>query len=168
MRYHNITNIDMLNGLGLRVVLWLSHCDHKCPHCQNPETWDANSGILFDEEAKQELFDDLSKNYIAGLTLSGGDPLSSINRYEIIPLLMEIKDTFPDKDVVCYTGYLWEDVKDLEAIKYIDILVDGEFKIDLSNPSPMWVGSTNQRIIDVKKSLKENKVILAEEYYSYK
>ena len=159
MNYHNITTEDMLNGSGLRTVLWLSHCEHKCKNCQNPQTWDKDSGIPFDEGAKKELFEKLSKNYISGITLSGGDPLSTINRFEIIPLLKEIKQKFPNKNIWCYTGYLWEDVKNLEAIQYIDVLVDGEFKEELSIPSPDWCGSSNQTVIDVRKSLKQDKVI---------
>lgn len=160
MRYHNITTQDMKNGTGLRTVLWLSHCEHNCEFCQNPQTWDAESGILFDEKAKKELFDNLSKDYISGLTLSGGDPLSSINRFAIIDLLKEIKEKFFSKNIWCYTGYEWSQIKDLEAIKYIDVLIDGKFEKSLSIPSPNWCGSSNQRIIDVQESIKQNKVIL--------
>ena len=159
MRYHNITTQDMLNGEGLRVVLWLSHCEHKCNFCQNPQTCDKDGGVNFDNEAKKELFDNLSQDYISGITLSGGDPLSTINRVEIIPLLKEIKEKFPSKNIWCYTGYTWDEIKNLEAIKYIDILVDGEFKKELSIPSPKWCGSSNQRIISVQASLKQNKII---------
>ncbi|MBR1442789.1 MAG: 4Fe-4S cluster-binding domain-containing protein, partial [Firmicutes bacterium] len=90
MRFHNITHDDMLNGAGLRVVLWVSGCSHRCPGCQNPLTWDPNDGVIFDEESKAELFGELSKEYIAGITLSGGDPLYDGNREEITGLCREI------------------------------------------------------------------------------
>lgn len=164
MNYHNITTDDMLNGMGLRTVLWLSHCEHKCKNCQNPQTWDKDSGILFDEKAKEELIEKLRPDYISGLTLSGGDPLSTLNRLEILPLVKEIKELFPNKSIVCYTGYNWDEIKDLEVVKYMDVLVDGKFIEELSIPSPKWAGSINQKIIDVQNSLKEGKIILMESW----
>lgn len=160
MRYHNITKVDMLNGIGLRVVYWCSHCEHACPFCHNPETWSVNSGIPFDENAKQEIFEELSKEEIKGLTCSGGDPLSTINRNEIAELLKEVKAKFPNKDIWLYTGYTWNEIKDTEAIKYIDVLVDGKFIKELSIPSPKWCGSNNQRIINVQQSLQKGDVVL--------
>lgn len=153
----------MKNGMGLRTVLWLSHCEHKCEGCHNPQTWSENSGIEFDLKAKEELLDKLKKDYISGLTLSGGDPLSCINRIEIVELLKEIKTTFPNKNIWCYTGYKWSEVKNIEAIKYIDVLVDGKFQENLSVPSPKWCGSSNQQILNVTESLKQNKEILYSE-----
>ena len=98
MRYHNITKDDMLNGDGLRVVLWVAGCSHCCKECQNPITWDPNGGLLFDEEAKAELFEALDKPYISGITFSGGDPLHSANRLDVRNLMEEIKETiFPTK-----------------------------------------------------------------------
>lgn len=160
MNYHNITKSDMLNGDGLRVVLWVSHCEHECKKCQNPQTWDKNSGIKFDNVAIEEIFEELDKDYISGLTLSGGDPLSTINREEILNLIKEVKHKYPNKTIWCYTGYLYEEIKELDHMKFIDVLVDGRFVERLSKPSPMWCGSSNQRIINVKQSLKENKVVL--------
>ena len=127
MRYHNITKDDMLNGDGLRVVLWTAGCPHKCPGCHNPVTWDENGGLEFDEKAKNEIFSILEKSYISGLTLSGGDPLLPANRKELTELVKEIKYKFPNKTIWLYTGYLWKEIKDLELINYIDILVDGRF-----------------------------------------
>jgi anaerobic ribonucleoside-triphosphate reductase activating protein len=160
MRYHNITKVDMLNGMGLRVVSWFSHCEHACRFCHNPETWDKNSGIPFDDEAKQEIFDELNKEEIKGLTCSGGDPLSTLNRNEVAQLLKEVKEKFPQKDVWVYTGYYWNEIKDIEALNYIDVLVDGKFEKELSIPSPQWCGSNNQSIINVQESLKQDKIIL--------
>lgn len=160
MRYHNITKCDLKNGMGIRVVLWVSGCEHYCKGCQNPQTWSKDSGIPFDLEAKEEIFNELKKDYVTGLTLSGGDPLAIGNREEVTELLKEVTQLFPNKNIWVYSGYIWEEVRNLEAIKYTDILVDGKFVQELSSPSPKWCGSTNQRIIDVKESLKENKVIL--------
>lgn len=150
MRYHNITKQDMLNGEGLRVTLWVSHCEHNCPECQNPQTHDENSGIPFDKEAKEELFEELSKDYTTGITFSGGDPLSRLNRYEVLGLIAEIKEKFPTKDIWVYTGYLKSDVENLTGFENIDVLVDGKFIKSLSVPSPKWVGSSNQIIHRLK------------------
>ena len=94
MRYHNITKDDMLNGDGLRVVLWVAGCEHHCPKCQNPVTWDINGGLEFDEAAKKEIFDELEKNYVSGITFSGGDPLHTQNRKDVGALIEEIKEKF--------------------------------------------------------------------------
>lgn len=150
MRYHNITKSDMLNGEGLRVVLWLSHCEHFCEGCHNPQTWSQDSGILFDQEAKEELFEELSKDYIKGITFSGGDPLSTLNRYEVMELIKEIKLKFPTKDIWVYTGYLKSEVDILDGFENIDVLVDGKFIKELSIPSPQWCGSSNQIIWRLK------------------
>lgn len=160
MKYHNVTKCDMKNGEGLRVVLWVSHCEHKCRGCHNPQTWDKESGIDFDNWAKEEIFNELDKDYIQGLTLSGGDPLSTLNREEIKRLIKEIKHKYKNKDIWCYTGYLWEDVETLDVLKYIDVLIDGKYVSELNTPSSKWRGSSNQRIINVQESLKQNKIIL--------
>ena len=161
MRYHNITKADMLNGDGLRVVLWLAGCSHHCQACQNPITWDANDGLIFDEEAKREVFSELGKSWCSGLTLSGGDPLYVGNRKDVSLLVSEIKSKFPDKNIWCYTGYTWEElmkqVKDDENLKIIlnnvDVLLDGRFVLSLALEKLHYVGSSNQRIIDVRSSL---------------
>ena len=161
MRYHNITKADMLNGDGFRVVLWLAGCSHHCQACQNPITWDANDGLIFDEEAKREVFSELGKSWCSGLTLSGGDPLYVGNRKDVSLLVSEIKSKFPDKNIWCYTGYTWEElmkqVKDDENLKIIlnnvDVLLDGRFVLSLALEKLHYVGSSNQRIIDVRSSL---------------
>ena len=155
MRYHNITKDDMLNGDGLRVVLWVAGCTHCCKECHNPITWDPNGGILFDDKAKQEIFDQLDKPYINGITFSGGDPLHSANRLDVRELMDEIKQKYPNKTIWLYTGDSWEDVLHYPMMKYVDILVDGEFKIDLMNTKLRWKGSSNQRVIDVQASLRQ-------------
>lgn len=153
MRYHNITKDDMLNGDGLRVVLWVAGCTHCCKECQNPVTWDPDGGLPFDEAAKQEIFDQLEKSYISGITFSGGDPLHSANRLGVRNLIEEIRGKYPGKTVWLYTGDRWEDVLHYPVMKYVDVLVDGEFMNDLKDTKLLWKGSKNQRVIDVQKSL---------------
>lgn len=160
MNYHNITTDDMLNGDGLRVVLWVSGCTHHCPGCHNPQTWDGKSGILFDDQAKAEIFEELRKDYIDGITFSGGDPLFPDNRYEVFRLIDEIRTLFPNKTVWLYTGYKFEVVKSLLRLWPVDVLVDGMYVEDKRDVTLHWKGSGNQRVIDVKRSLEQNKIVL--------
>ncbi|MBP3457691.1 MAG: anaerobic ribonucleoside-triphosphate reductase activating protein [Lachnospiraceae bacterium] len=153
MRYHNITKDDMLNGDGLRVVLWVAGCSHCCKDCHNPITWDPNGGVLFDEEAKAELFEQLDKSYISGITFSGGDPLHAANRLDVRNLMEEIKTRYPNKTIWLYTGDVWENILHYPLMKFVDVLVDGEFVADLKDPKLLWKGSSNQRVIDVQKTL---------------
>ena len=150
MRYHNITKDDMLNGDGLRTVLWVAGCSHGCKNCQNPITWDICGGIPFDEAAKEEIFAELRNDYVSGITFSGGDPLHMQNRGEVGELIQEIHEKFPDKTIWVYTGYTWEEVMDLPYLKMVDVLVDGEFVEELKDVTLHWKGSSNQRVIDVK------------------
>lgn len=160
MRYHNITKDDMLNGDGLRVVLWVAGCSHGCKECQNPITWDVCGGIPFDESAKQEIFSELSKPYVSGITFSGGDPLHIQNRGEIGQLIEEIHREFPQKTMWLYTGYRWEEIENLPYIKELDVLVDGRFEIEKKDQKLRWKGSSNQRVIDVKKTIETGNIIL--------
>ena len=154
----------MLNGEGLRTVLWVAGCSHNCPQCHNPVTWDINGGLAFDEAAKEELFEELKKDYISGVTFSGGDPLHEKNRKEIEKLAEDIREKFPDKTIWLYTGYEWEEICGLPFLPNIDVIVDGEFKIEEKDNSLHWKGSANQRVINVKESLKTGKVQLYREY----
>ena len=160
MRYHNITKDDMLNGDGLRVVLWVAGCDHCCKDCQNPITWDPNGGLEFDQAAKDELFESLSKDYISGITFSGGDPLFYGNREEVTSLAAEIRQKFPDKTIWMYTGFVYETIADLPVLEDVDVLVDGEFIVEQKDTQLYWRGSKNQRVIDVTASKKQGKGIL--------
>lgn len=160
MRYHNITKDDMLNGDGLRVVLWVSGCSHGCRGCHNPVTWDPNGGLEFDEEAKEEVFAELEKDYISGITFSGGDPLYYANRPEVLKLAQEIREKFPQKTIWLYTGFTWETIKELEIMEYLDVLVDGEFIQEQKDTMLHWRGSANQRVIDVPATRKSGQVIL--------
>lgn len=160
MRYHNITKDDMLNGDGLRVVLWVAGCNHCCKECHNPITWDPNGGLEFDAAAKKEIFDELGKSYVSGITFSGGDPLHLNNSYDVTELAKEIKEQFPEKTIWLYTGATWEDICNMELIDYLDVLVDGEFECDKKDANLHWKGSSNQRVIDVKETRKTGNLVL--------
>lgn len=153
MRYHNITKADMLNGDGLRVVLWLSGCSHCCKGCQNPLTWDPEGGLPFDEAAKQEIFEQLDLSYISGITFSGGDPLHTANLADVRELVEEIREHYPDKTIWIYTGNSWEEIYELPLIAMTDVVVDGEYVEALRDVKLQWKGSSNQRVIDVQKTL---------------
>jgi anaerobic ribonucleoside-triphosphate reductase activating protein len=150
----------MLNGDGLRTVLWVAGCNHKCQGCQNPITWDVKGGLPFDEDVKAELFEKLSKPWISGVTFSGGDPLHPQNRETIGKLIYEIKERFPSKTIWLYTGYLFDEVKELEYLPQVDVLVDGKFMKRFFDSQLHWCGSSNQRVIDVKKSFEVGKIVL--------
>lgn len=197
MNYLQITHEDVCNGEGLRVVLWLSGCSHHCYNCQNPQTWNPDNGIPFDESAKQEIFNELSKDYISGITFSGGDPLYEYNLDEVLKLVKQIRNSYPNKTIWLYTGYhvfinypeshrqhkvilstrpnastniiyddelffkkKEEDRKRSEIIFNVDVLVDGEYIDEQKDLSLKWRGSKNQRVIDVKQSLAQNKMVL--------
>ena len=190
MNYHNITYPDQNNGDGLRVVLWLSGCSHHCKGCQNPQTWDTNSGVPFDESAKEEIFKELNKDYISGITLSGGDPLNEANLDGVLGLVNQIRLLFPQKTIWLYTGYrvrgiqeglfvltpnvitdkisdhkeiinrVNEDVKRSDIIKQCDVLIDGRYIEKKRDITLKWRGSSNQRVINVQKSLQKNEIVL--------
>lgn len=160
MRYHNITKDDMLNGDGLRVVLWVAGCNHNCKECHNPITWDIRGGLPFDQAAKEELFEELKKPYISGITLSGGDPLHPDNRADIGKLIDEICDRFPHKTIWLYTGYDWEQICQLPYIKKVDVVVDGEFQVEHKDTRLHWKGSANQRVIEVQPTLMTGQMVL--------
>ena len=155
MRYHNITKDDMLNGDGLRVVLWVAGCSHCCKDCQNPITWDPDGGLLFDEAAKQEIFEQLDQSYISGITFSGGDPLHSANRLDVRNFMAEIKEKYPDKTIWLYTGYEWKDIWHYPMMKYVDVVVDGEYVATCRDLKLLWKGSSNQKVINVQETLKK-------------
>ena len=164
MKYHNITHDDMLNGDGLRVVLWVAGCEHHCKGCQNPITWNPNKGITFDDKAKEEIFEELGKTHVSGITFSGGDPLHPRNRSHVFLLIKQIKEKFPTKTIWVYTGYTWEQIQGNKylpsVIKFVDVLVDGKFEKEKADFNYHWAGSTNQRVIDVQESIKKGQVVL--------
>ena len=180
MNYHTITYPDQNNGDGLRLVLWLSGCSHHCYNCQNPQTWNPDSGIPFDESAKQEIFNELSKDYISGITFSGGDPLYEYNLDEVLKLVKQIRISFPEKSIWLYTGYNFDLLNSKyneykytpfaanadewltrwEIISNVNVLVDGEYIDEQKDLTLKWRGSKNQRVIDVNQSLAQNKMVL--------
>lgn len=162
MNYMKIEKVSIGNGLGCRYVLWCSGCSIRCEGCFNPETWDFNAGKPFDEKAKQFLFEQLSKPYIKGLTISGGHALEPENFETIMHLVKEVKTKFPTKDIWLYTGYLYEELyyRDISRILlYIDVLVDGPYIEEQRDISLAFRGSKNQRLINVPETLKQGKII---------
>lgn len=174
MNYHNITYPDMNNGDGLRVVLWLSGCHHHCPKCQNQQTWNPQNGIIFDENAEKEIFEQLQNDYISGITLTGGDPMARENVEEVYYLIRKIRQKYLFKNIWLYTGYTLEEIFSqpftdnldsehkfrIDIVKNCDILVDGRYIDALRDPKLHYRGSSNQRLIDMQKTLKEGQVVL--------
>lgn len=156
MNYITIKKTDIANGPGVRVTLFVSGCSHHCPGCHNPNTWNSNEGILFDDKAKKEILDQLNKDYISGITFSGGDPLYVANRVEILELINIINIKYPNKTIWLYTGYTLEELllKNNTIINHIlqkiDVLVDGEFIEELKDIKYKWAGSTNQKIYKLR------------------
>ena len=161
MNYIKITKNDIANGPGVRCVLWVAGCKLHCNGCHNPQTWSFNAGKPFDEVTKSELFETLNKPYIQGVTFSGGNPLD--NPYEIFLLAKEIKERFPNKDIWLYSGYTYEQICQVREIFkvlfYIDVLVDGPYIEEQRDITIAFRGSRNQRLIDVKETLKQGKII---------
>ena len=174
MNYMDIKKCDIANGIGIRTSLFVSGCTHHCEGCFNPETWDFNAGKPFTEKEADKIIELCKGDHIAGLTLLGGEPLEFVNQQGLLPLVKRFKETYPDKTIWCYTGYdfekdvlnkmfyQWDDFTP-ELISYIDIIVDGEFMEDKKVLDLRFRGSTNQRIIDVQKTLEEKKLVLWDE-----
>nr|DAF81593.1 MAG TPA: 4Fe-4S single cluster domain protein [Caudoviricetes sp.] len=165
MNYFGITKCDIANGLGVRVVLWVSGCTMHCPGCHNPETWEFTGGKIFDDTAKQELFEALSKPWVKGITISGGHPLEPENRGAVYDLLQKIKKEFPDKDIWLYTGYNLDsdDFQDPnivinQILTMCDVVVDGPFILEQRDLTLPFRGSRNQRLIDVHQTLEKNQI----------
>lgn len=161
MYYGNIKECDIADGPGVRVSLFVSGCRHHCKGCFNPETWDFGYGELFTEETQEEILRFLAPGYIQGFTLLGGEPFEPENQRELVGLLRRIKEMYPGKDIWCYSGYLYDtelaeggrvhtEVTD-EMLSYIDVLVDGEFVEELKDVTLVFRGSSNQRIIELRK-----------------
>lgn len=162
MRYANIKYHDIANGLGVRTSLFVSGCTHRCKGCFNEVAWDFGYGEVFTEETIEKLLASCSPSYVAGLSLLGGEPMEPSNQRALLPLLRRFKEQYPDKDIWCYTGYVYE--RDLldpagrahfevteELLSYIDILVDGEFDQALYDISLKFRGSSNQRVLQIQK-----------------
>ena len=167
MNYIKVTKNDIANGIGVGCVLWVSGCNIHCKNCHNQSTWDFNAGQPFTEETMQEILLTLTKPYISRFTLSGGHPLDPQNAHEVLKIVKRVKMVFPNKDIWIYSGYEWnyiiQDETLREILKYTDVLVDGAYVDELRDISLPFRGSSNQRIICVKQSLEQNKVILWQE-----
>lgn len=174
MNYCELKLNDVANGPGVRVSLFVSGCTHHCKGCFNEISWDFNAGEPFTHDTINRILDALEPAYVTGLTLLGGEPFEHINQQGLLPLLKKVKETYPDKDIWCFTGYLFD--KDIlndmfekytetkEMIDLIDVLVDGEFIAEKKNLMLKFKGSENQRTIDVPASLKAGEVIIREGY----
>lgn len=169
MNYAEIKNCDIANGEGIRVSLFVSGCTHHCKNCFNSEAWDFEYGQPFTEEIEDKILEYLSPDYVDGLSLLGGEPFEPQNQQALLPFLKKVKEKYPNKNIWCYSGYLLDEelLKESRArceytdemLSLIDVLVDGEFVQDLYDISLAYRGSSNQRIIDVKSSLEQNKII---------
>lgn len=170
MKYATIKKYDVANGPGVRVSVFVSGCNHHCKGCFNQEAWDFNYGNDFTEKEQEEVIEALEPEYMKGLSLLGGEPLELVNQKGLLPLVKKVKEKYPDKTIWCYTGYLFdkqvmgqmvpahEETKEL--LKYIDYIVDGKFEEENKDLTLQFRGSSNQRIIDVQESLKNNNVVL--------
>ena len=169
MYYGEIKKCDIANGEGVRVSLFVSGCTHHCPGCFNQDTWDFCYGKEYTDETEQEILDALSPDYINGLSLLGGEPFEPQNQKVLVQLLRKVREQYPQKTVWCYSGYLFD--RELlsesrarceytdEMLSMIDILVDGRFVEKLKDIRLVFRGSSNQRIIDVKKSLESGEIV---------
>ncbi len=164
MKYNLIRKMDISNGPGVRVSIFMQGCAFHCKNCFNKETWDFNTGYDFNEETINEVLDLCKKDHIKGLSILGGEPMHPNNEDGTAKLAKAFKEKYPNKSVWMWSGYKFDEgLKDKEALKYVDVLVDGTYTDELRNPTLKWKGSSNQRVIDVKNSLKENKIVLFEE-----
>lgn len=178
MRFHNIETNNIENGTGLRTLLWVSGCWHKCPECHNPMTHDPNDGVEFDDTSLNELMNYLAEDHISGITLTGGDPMT-FYRVEIADLIRKIRERFGNtKTIWVYTGYTLDELlsmiyKEIKPgyntystykfiLENIDVLCDGKFRMELFDKDYHWVGSTNQRVIDVYETINKRRVVLLE------
>ena len=172
MHYGEIKKFDIANGMGVRVSLFVSGCTHHCKNCFNEVTWDFRYGQEFTKETENMIMEYLKPSHVAGLTLIGGEPMEQPNQRGLLPLVKRVKETYPNKNIWCYSGYLFDEellkpsrarceVTD-ELLSYIDILVDGKFIEELKDVTLRFKGSSNQRIIDVQESLRQGVVVLSE------
>ena len=171
MHYGELKKCDIANGVGVRVTLFVSGCTNHCPDCFQPQTWDFDYGKVFTDETKAEIFAELDKSYVNGLTVLGGEPFEPRNQRELLPLLREVRERYPDKTVWCFTGFRLEDELLREGsyprcevtdgmLACIDVLVDGRFVKELKDISLQFRGSRNQRVIDMNRTRETGTVTL--------
>ncbi len=174
MNFAAIKNCDIANGPGVRVSLFVSGCTHRCPGCFNEEAWDFQYGELFTQQTIDEIMKMLQPSHVKGLTLLGGEPFEPENQPEIVNLLRQVKAKYPEKSIWAFSGYLF--AKDIlagrlgpwnitkEFLSYLDVLVDGPFVLAKKDLTLRFRGSSNQRLINVQESLRQNKIILWEDW----
>lgn len=164
MRYNKIRQMDISNGPGVRVSIFMQGCTFKCKECFNPETHDFKGGKELTDEVIEHLLDICGKDHIEGLSILGGEPLHPKNVAGTTRVAKAFKEKYPNKTIWIWSGFTYEDyLKDLNVLNYVDVIVDGQFVDELRNPNLRWKGSSNQRVIDIKKTLKKGNVVLFEE-----
>ena len=163
MKYNKIRKMDISDGPGVRVSIFMQGCEFHCKNCFNPETWTFDEGKEFTDETISRVLELCDNPNISGLSILGGEPMHPINIEGTTKLAKAFKEKYPNKTLWAWTGFLFDKwVKDKEVAKYLDVLVDGQYVDELRNPTLQWKGSSNQRVIDVQKSLKENKIVIYE------
>ena len=160
MKYNLIRKMDISNGPGVRVSVFMQGCEFHCKNCFNSETWDFEKGKDFSDATIDEVLNLCGQSYVKGLSILGGEPMHPRNIEATTKLAKAFKEKYPNKSIWAWSGFLFDEyLKDKEVMKYIDVLVDGQYKDELHNPTLKWRGSSNQRVIDVPKSLQTNEVI---------
>ena len=163
MRYNKIRKMDIANGPGVRISIFFQGCAFHCKNCFNPETWDFAGGKEFTDEEINTIIDLAKADHITGLSILGGEPMHPKNIEATTKLAKKFKEVYPNKTIWTWSGFLFDEyLKDKEVVNYLDVLVDGQYVDELHDPTLKWRGSSNQRVIDVKKSLKKGEIILYE------
>ena len=158
MRYNLIRKMDISNGPGVRVSIFMQGCSFHCKNCFNPETWDFEGGQEFTEDTINKVLELSDKKEVKGLSILGGEPMHPTNIEGTTKLAKAFKEKYPEKNIWAWSGFKYEDIKDNDVFNYIDVLVDGQYKDELHDPTLKWRGSSNQRVIDIKESKRQNKV----------
>lgn len=162
MKYNTIRKMDISNGPGVRVSIFVQGCMFHCKNCFNPETWNFENGKDYTDETIEKVLSLCEEDYIRGLSILGGEPLHPKNIDGVTKLAKAFKEKFKEKDLWVWSGFVFEEKKDEEIMNYIDVLVDGQYKDELHDFRLKWRGSSNQRVINVPKSIKKGKIVLEE------
>ncbi len=160
MRYNKIRKMDIADGPGVRVSIFLQGCTFNCKNCFNPDTHDFNGGLEFTDDTIKEVLDLCDRDYIKGLSILGGEPMHPFNIKGTIKLAKAFKERFPEKTIWSWSGFLMENIIDKEIFNYLDVLVDGQFVEELKNPTLKWCGSENQRVINVQETMRRGEIVL--------
>lgn len=163
MRFNKVRKMDISNGPGVRVSIFFQGCSFHCKGCFNEETWDFAGGKEYTMDIENKILEFLEPKHIAGLSILGGEPLHPANILTTIELARRFKERFPNKTLWIWTGYLFDAICNKDILKYADVIVDGQFQIALKDPSLKYCGSRNQRVIDIKKTIRNNKITIYED-----